>query len=168
MLLYEVTDSLEKAHVKYAIAGGYALALHGIVRATMDVDLIISLSKEGLESAEKALKTIGLQSRLPIRAIDVFTMREEYVKKRNLLAWSFVDYNDPTRQVDILIFRDFAEVKVEKISVAGRKISVLAADDLLKMKMVAARPQDLVDAENLKRLTATKALHARGARKKGK
>lgn len=32
MLLYELTDAFEKAKLKYALVGGYALALHGLVR----------------------------------------------------------------------------------------------------------------------------------------
>lgn len=33
-------------------------------------------------------------------------MRKEYIENRNLIAWSFVDYQNPSRQVDILITKD--------------------------------------------------------------
>jgi hypothetical protein len=151
MFLYEVIDAIESVKVKYALVGGYALALHGIVRATMDVDLVLSLSLKDFELVEQALRKSHLQSRLPIRAQDVIKMRKEYIEQRNLIAWSFVDYQNPSRQVDILIAEDLANLKIEKISVGGRKIPVASLQDLLAMKLKASRPQDLIDVENIRK-----------------
>lgn len=151
MLVYEIIDSFDKEKLRYALVGGYALALHGLVRATMDVDLVIRLTLKDYELAEKCLKNIGLTSRLPIRAADIIQMRTEYIQNRNLIAWSFVDYQSPSRQVDILITSDLNELKTQKISIGGRKINVITLDQLLKMKKEAGRPQDLLDVENIKR-----------------
>lgn len=150
MLLYEIADAFEQANIKYSLVGGYALALHGIVRATVDVDFVLNLKLADFENAEKVLAKLGLQSRLPIRAQDVIQMRKEYIENRNLLAWSFVDYKNPARQVDILIIHDLKNLKTEKISVAGRKIVVASLEELLKMKTTAGRPQDLVDISSIK------------------
>ena len=54
MFLFKVIDSLEKYKVDYAIAGGYAVALHGAVRGTVDIDFVIKLSKQSFIRAEKA------------------------------------------------------------------------------------------------------------------
>lgn len=150
MLLFDLTDALTAAKLRYALVGGYALALHGLVRATMDVDLVITLSEVEYELAEKTLLKIGLQSRLPIRAQDVFKMRKEYIENRNLIAWSFVDFKNPSRQVDILITEDLKNLDTIKISVGGRKIVVATLEELLRMKSKAGRPQDLIDIENIK------------------
>lgn len=150
MLLYELTDAFEKAHLKYAVIGGYALALHGLVRATVDIDFILSLTQKDFELAEKVLAQLGLNSRLPVRAQDIIKMRKEYIENRNLLAWSFVDYKNPARQVDILITKDLKRLKVQTISVAGRKINVATLAELLKMKKEAGRPQDLIDIQSIK------------------
>ena len=150
MLLYEIIDSFESQKLKYVLVGGYALALHGLVRATMDVDFVLTLKQSDFELAEKALGLIGLQSRLPIRAQDIIKMRREYIENRNLIAWSFVDYKNPSRQVDILITKDLKDITIEKVSVAGRKVSVASLKDLLKMKEEAGRPQDLIDIQNIK------------------
>ncbi|MBL7544169.1 MAG: nucleotidyl transferase AbiEii/AbiGii toxin family protein [Bdellovibrionaceae bacterium] len=131
--------------------GGYALALHGIIRATMDVDLVLSLSLKDFELVEKAFLKINLKSRIPVRAQDIIKMRKEYIEQRNLIAWSFVDYQNPSRMVDILITEDVANLDVRKISVGGRKIPVASLQDLLVMKLKAGRPQDLVDVENLRK-----------------
>jgi len=150
MLIYQIVDTLEKRGVKYALVGGYALALHGIVRATMDVDFVIKLRQKDYQLAEEALGEIGLQSRLPISAHDVIKMRKEYIKNRNLMAWSFVDYQDPSRQADILITLDLKDIKIKRISVAGRKIAVASLEDLLKMKLAAGRSQDIADVDRIR------------------
>lgn len=149
MLLYEITDAFEKTKLKYAVVGGYALALHGLVRATMDVDLVLSLRQADFELAEKALGSLGLKSRLPVRAQDIIKMRQEFIDERNLIAWPFVDYKNPSKQVDIIITVDLRDLETEKVSVGGRKITVASLKDLLKMKTAAGRPQDLVDIKNI-------------------
>ena len=116
MLVYEIYKAFESFKVPYVLVGGFALAFHNIVRATMDVHLVIKLDLESLEKAEAALKSIDLQSRVPIRAQDVFKFRKEYIEKRNMIAWSFVDYKDPGRQVDLLITLDIKDIKRIKSS----------------------------------------------------
>jgi len=44
MFILKVCESLSNAKIKYAIVGGYAVALHGVVRGTVDVDLLIEIS----------------------------------------------------------------------------------------------------------------------------
>ncbi len=150
MFLFEVVRCLDKAKVKYAIVGGYALALHGIVRATIDVDLVIQISKSQLNFLEKALNSINLTSRIPVGANEIFEFREEYIKTRNLIAWSFVDYKDPSRVVDVLLTENLKALKVQKITVSGQKITVASLKDLLRMKELAHRPKDLLDIESIK------------------
>ncbi len=147
MLIYEIHKAFEKNNISYAVIGGYALAFHQIVRATVDIDLIMKLDLNTFEKAEAALKSIGLQSRIPVTAKDIIKFRIEYIENRNLIAWSFVDYQNPIRQVDILITTDIKTVKTEKISVGGLKIPVITLEELLKMKLKSGRPQDLLDVE---------------------
>jgi hypothetical protein len=149
MLIYEITDAFKLNKIKYAIVGGYAMALHGLVRATIDIDFVLKLTKRDFEAVEQILQKIGLQSRLPVRAKDIISMRQEYIEDRNLIAWSFVDYKNPTRQIDILITKDLSDLEVEKIKVGSRSLSVISLEELLRMKMEAGRPQDLLDIKNI-------------------
>ena len=72
----------------------------------------------------KCFSEIGLTSRIPVRAQDIIKMRKEYIENRNLIAWSFVDYKNPLRQVNILIIKDLKNLETIDISVAGKKIPV--------------------------------------------
>jgi Uncharacterised nucleotidyltransferase len=51
--MYTIAQRLARAHIEYAVIGGMALALHGFVRPTQDVDLL--LTREGLEHFQKQL-----------------------------------------------------------------------------------------------------------------
>lgn len=152
MFVLEVTKALSDANVPYAIVGGYALALQGIVRATMDVDLVIRLTPKALSNAESALYSIGLQSRIPVTSKEIAEFRQEYIEKRNLIAWSFVDHKNPTRQVDILLTENLSNLKRKSISLGGHKVIVADLSEILKMKLKSNRPQDLVDIESIKRV----------------
>jgi hypothetical protein len=156
MLLYELVDAFHSKKINFAIVGGYALALQGLVRSTVDIDIVLSLKLNDFQNAELALKEIGLISRIPVRAKDVISMREEFIAKKNMIAWSFVDYDDPTRQVDIIITEELKDLKIKTISVGTRKIPVATLDELIRMKSISGRPQDLVDIKNIRELSNDK------------
>ncbi len=152
MLLADVVKALTSHHVEYAIVGGYAVALYGAVRGTVDLDLVLELDEANYCAAEKALISIGLASRVPVTAKDVFHFREEYIHERNMIAWSFVDPSDRSRLVDIII--TFAERKIPttKIKALGMSIPVLQINALIAMKKTAGRAQDIQDISALERL----------------
>jgi hypothetical protein len=149
MFLLRVTGALGKARVPYALVGGYAVALHGAVRGTMDIDLVIRLEEAHFVRTERAMKSIGLEPRLPVTAREVYRFREEYIRNRNLIAWSFVNPSDPSELVDIVLTHDLADLSVDTIRVQGRRIRVVALDDLIAIKTKSDRPQDREDARAL-------------------
>lgn len=152
MFLYRVCDALHAAQVRYAVAGGYAVALHGAVRGTIDIDLVLHLCEPDFTAAETALVALGLRPRLPVTATDVFRFREEYIRNRKLLAWSFSNPSNPGEIVDILIAEDLAKHRVVKVRTGGRELPVVSRKDLIDMKTRSGRPQDLSDVAALQRL----------------
>ncbi len=152
MLIEKVVKSLTRHHVKYILVGGYAVALHGAVRGTVDIDFVIALNQRSYRQTEKALNSIGLKSRLPISADEVFNFREEYIKNRNLIAWSFNNPDNPLEIVDIVITEDANQIKSVIKTFSGIKIKIAAIDDLIKMKKKSGRKQDIEDINALKKL----------------
>jgi len=152
MFLYRVIQALDSFKVPYAIAGGYAVALHGAVRGTVDVDLVIHLRKKDFTQTEEAMASIGLQPRLPIQAEQVFNFREEFIRERNLIAWSFCNPKRQLEVVDILITHDLKQMKTKSVRANGLTIRLVALKDLIQMKTQSGRPQDLADIDALKRL----------------
>lgn len=152
MFLYTVVDALHEADVPFAIAGGYAVALHGAVRGTVDIDIVLRTTKKHYLAAEAALANLGLRPRLPVSAAEVFDFREEYIKNRNLIAWSFSNPTDPTQVVDIIIIHDLRKLRITNIRTGGRILPVVAIADLIAMKRAGGRPQDLEDIRALESL----------------
>ena len=152
MFIYRLVGALEKRKVDYAIAGGYAVALHGAVRGTVDIDIVLRFTKKNLLAAEAALRDVGLQSRLPVKGDEVFDFREEYIKNRNLLAWNFINISNPTESVDIILTDDLRNLKTKIIRSGEKTLRVISIDDLIKMKAKSNRGQDLEDIKALRSL----------------
>ena len=55
--LRSITDALDLARVDYALCGGVALAIYGIPRATIDIDLLVT--PDQVPTAEEVLGQLG-------------------------------------------------------------------------------------------------------------
>jgi hypothetical protein len=152
MFIHRLCQALQEAKIPYAVVGGYAVALHGVPRGTFDIDCVIRWTLENLTKTERILQSLGLVSRLPIDAHDVFRFHDEYVNKRNLIAWNFYDPTNFSHQVDIIITFDLKNATVETIRTSGGNIKVLSRKDLIAMKRASGRPQDLADVRSLEEL----------------
>lgn len=152
MFIYDVCAAFDKTKIPYAIVGGYAVALHGAVRGTIDVDIAIHWTLKNLENVEKTLMEIGLVSLIPVDSKSVFHFREEYIQKRHLIAWNFYDPKNPVNQVDIIINYDLKNASTKTIKTSFGKIKVLSRKDLIAMKRASGRPQDLEDVKALESL----------------
>lgn len=152
MFLLEVAKAFQIARVPYALVGGYAVALHGAVRGTVDVDIILKLSKRDYVQAEATLVKLGLTSRLPVQAEEVFDFRIEYIKNRNLIAWSFSDPKRPQNQLDIIITQNLDDFQVDTLRLHGINVKILSKKSLIQMKRKSGRPQDLEDIKALESL----------------
>jgi len=152
MLIEKVCRKLADKKIPYAIVGGYAVALHGAVRGTMDLDIIINQTRQSYIKIAEALLELGFKSLLPVTAEEVFNFRDEYIKNRNLIAWSFSNPSNPSEVVDIIITHDLAKLKTVMKKSQRFKISVLSISDLIKMKSTTGRDQDIADVAALKRL----------------
>ena len=139
----------------YAVVGGQAVALHGVVRGTIDVDVALRWTRQTVVDAEAALRGMGLESRIPVTAGDVFDLRDyarEYARERHLIAWNFLDPEAPMAEVDIVINYDLAGKNVADIRLSSGLVRVLSRGDLIEMKQRSGRPQDLADADALEGL----------------
>lgn len=152
MFIHDLCRSLDTEKIAYAVVGGYAVALHGIVRGTVDIDIVVGWTLENLKKVEVALKKIGMISLLPIDANSVFYFRDEYIANRNLIAWNFYDPKNPANQVDVIINYDLHSGHAQTISTPSGTIKVLSVKDLIKMKKSAGRLQDLEDVKALEEL----------------
>jgi hypothetical protein len=153
MFILRLTEALDAHNVPYAVVGGYALALHGAVRGTVDIDIVIHWQKQHLINAKKALNSLGLVSRVPLQAHEVFDFRDEYVERRQMQAWSFSNPARPDEQVNLMINFDLSGKGILAATANnGHKIRYLNRKDLIAMKQTAGSPQDMADIEALEKI----------------
>lgn len=138
--------------MRYAIVGGYGVALHGAVRGTMDIDIALNWNLKTLRKAEAVMVGLGLISRLPISTEVCFSFRDEYVSKRRLIAWNFYDPKNLANQVDVIITFDMQGKKRKRLQTLAGSLYVLNIDDLIQMKRDSGRKQDIEDAKALEKL----------------
>ncbi len=154
--LLRVTNAFDQNGVNYALVGGYAVALHGALRGTVDIDFIIEHSEASFIACEKALTSIGLVPRLPVTAKEVFQFRKEYIQRRNLIAWSFYNPENPIEVIDIIITHDLGTLKSVTKRAGLERIRVLSLEHLIDMKREANRAQDLEDIKMLEAIRGNK------------
>ena len=75
----ELFAAFEKAKIRYLVVGGVAVVLHGFLRATADLDLIIALDPENVEKFLRLMKELGYKPRVPV-SIDDFASPEQRKK----------------------------------------------------------------------------------------
>ncbi len=154
MFIAEICKLFKTRDIPFAIVGGYAVALHGVVRGTFDVDIVTEISEKNFVKIEEAVTFLGLKPRLPVSARDLFANLEEYKKSRNLVAWNF---NNPLRMresLDIIVTDDIKQMEIVEVSSDFGNIPVLSIDSLIHMKSRANREQDQKDIAALKALQA--------------
>jgi len=151
----DVLTALTEAGVRYVVVGGVAVALHGHLRATVDLDLVIDLVPENAGRAIDTLCALGLQPRLPVAARDFVDeqIRREWVERRNLMVFSMWDPKNPTVEVDIFAAPPIAPALMladaELVALGDLQVPVASTAHLIQMKRLAGRPQDLVDIDKL-------------------
>ena len=136
--LSQIISALNENEIEYAVCGGLALAIHGFVRATVDIDILIR--PELLEKAYKIAGEIGFD----IRGLDI-SFKERAVEIRRV---SKIDDDGEVLSLDFLLVTPQVEdvwQTREEIDFLGEKLSVFSREGLIKMKRLVGRPQDLAD-----------------------
>lgn len=118
----------------------------------MDVDIAINWDLNSLLKTEAALSEIGLVSRLPVSAGEVFQFRDEYISNRNLIAWNFYNPEDLSQQVDVIITYDLKGKGRQRLQTRSGPLQILRLAELIEMKRESGRPQDLEDVKALEKL----------------
>ena len=66
MKIAELLHSLSEGQVRYVLVGGMAVQLHGFVRSTFDIDLVLAMNDENLVRFIEVAKRFGLTPSIPV------------------------------------------------------------------------------------------------------
>jgi len=143
--LLRVLKAFEDRGLEYVLIGATALAIHGIVRATEDVDFFIRATADNVERLKQAFRTVYDDPHIDeIRAEDLLG---EYPSVRYYPPTGDLYFDVLTRLGEAARYEDVA---VETKLVAGIHVRVATPRALYDLKKGTVRALDRQDAEALR------------------
>ncbi len=156
MFYFEVLRALHEKDIRYLIVGGLAVNLHGVPRATQDIDIILLMERDNIIRLCDCMRELGYDPTAPVQAEDLAdpVKREEWIRDKNMKAFGFRHRDLKYRTVDVVIFHplDFSAAyeRRRERTAGGVPFSLVSMTDLIRLKTFAGRPQDLCDIELLR------------------
>ena len=140
LLLLDAIEILRREYIDYAVIGAFALSAHGVVRASTDVDALLSATPEQLTNLRTLFDRAGFDTELrrgdaddPIPAMLI--LRDGHHNHVDLLGG--------LRGMDPAVFSRTVEVPF-----MGVTLRIVSREDLIAMKCFAGGPQDILDAQS--------------------
>ncbi|HTY49117.1 MAG TPA: hypothetical protein VMB48_05450 [Steroidobacteraceae bacterium] len=138
LLLLDVVDVLSARKVRYAVIGALAASIYGVVRASMDADLLLAAGVQDARSIEAALVAAGFHTELrrgdlsdPIPAL--LEVVDSFGNRVDLLLG--------LRGIEPQAFARARDVPFQ-----GSVLKFVGLEDFVAMKAFAGGPVDLQDA----------------------
>ncbi|MEM6332987.1 MAG: DUF6036 family nucleotidyltransferase [Planctomycetota bacterium] len=127
--------------VEYAIVGGHAVAVHGAVRATKDLDILVAPDPSNAKRVLAALDEFGYGS--------VGLTEQDFLTPDH-----FVQLGFPPARIDIMttvpaVAWDALAPRRITVTFGGVEAQVIGREDLVKSKRALDRNQDKLDLELL-------------------
>ncbi|MBI4990013.1 MAG: hypothetical protein HZC23_14450 [Rhodocyclales bacterium] len=158
MFYLDLFAELEREGVRYLLVGGLALNIHGVERATMDVDLMLALDSRNLNGFFNAARTLGLVPVLPVALSDFADPEKlrQWIEDKHMLAFALRPPRSSDPTLDILVqpkvdFESAWSRRIEK-DLGATRVRLAAIDDLIALKTGTGRKRDEADIVALRRL----------------
>jgi len=138
--LQDVFKSFQRHEVRYLVIGGVASVLHGVPRATFDLDILIEASADNAEKILAALVEAGFGT-------------ATLTNVQDLVSHEITVFNDRVR-IDVqtrtpgIDFQD-AWNRRKTVTYQGQNFFILSKEDLIASKKASARQVDIEDVRLL-------------------
>lgn len=132
---------VERQRIPYMVMGGLALSAWGRVRATQDVDVSVSVAPAREVEFLEAL-----------RAADFFPAAPRAILGHRLVVCRYLRSTKGLPvQVDLFLAReDYQRQALQRaitVPLGGRRLRIIAPEDLILYKLLADRPIDRLDVQ---------------------
>ena len=117
----DILSAFTEENVEYLLVGAYALAAHGLVRATGDIDLWVKANEDNVDARDFETPNIVFQIGVAPRRVDILT------------------------SIDAIEFGE-AWSERDEVEVEGLKVPVIGRRHLIRNKRATGRPKDAADA----------------------
>jgi hypothetical protein len=156
----QVLAALNAEQVRYLVVGGVAVVLHGHLRTTADLDLVVALAPDNVRRALSALDTLAFRPRAPVRAEDFADpeVRRTWIDEKGMTVFSLWSAELPGIEVDLFVREPFdfdrAWGRAVRVDLDTTSATVASLEDLVALKRAAGRPVDLADVAALEAIAA--------------
>lgn len=146
----EILRRLVAAGAEFVVIGGLALGAKGVIRATKDIDIVVSRDAENLKVvAEVAVAAGGHVQRGEALLGTPFSIAAELANGEQMAIDTDLGRLDVVQGLDGVPSFEELRSRASDAEVLGVNVAVCSVEDLRAMKRAAGRGQDLVDLENL-------------------
>ena len=162
MKTVDLLQALSDGQVQYVLVGGLAVQLHGFLRSTFDIDLVLAMNDGNLSRFIAVAQGYGLVPVIPVPMDSLRNARliDQWHREKGMLAFALREPHIGGSVVDVLVRSDVPYDRLMANAVAGelfgRKVWIASIDDLLVMKRIANRPKDQLDTQRSKKSNAEK------------
>jgi predicted nucleotidyltransferase len=145
--LHEVVELLDRLAIEYAIMGGFAVRAHGVPRPTYDVDLTLELPRESLDHLFRELRDYDFEIPEIYETGWVDQLKGmPLLKVRRYMGGETLD-------VDLFLaeagFLTEVMERRRRVDAEGKMLWVITPEDIVLLKLLASRPRDLGDIEDV-------------------
>lgn len=158
MKIAELLQSLSEGQVQYVLVGGLAVQLHGFMRSTFDVDLVLAMNDDNLSRFIAVAKQLGLVPSIPVPIDSLRDARqiEQWHREKGMRAFALREPQVGGGVVDVLVRPDVSFEQLKGNAVIGQlfaqQVWIASIDDLLAMKRSANRSKDQLDIVALEKI----------------
>ena len=145
--ILRVLRAFEASGLEYVLIGATAMGLHGVVRATEDLDLFIRATADNVERLRAALRA-AYANDPHIDEISAVDLLGEYPAVRYYPPSGDLYFDVMTRLGEVA---SYETVEAETKDVEGVRVRVATPAALYRLKKGTVRPLDRQDAEALRR-----------------
>ncbi|MBI2263608.1 MAG: nucleotidyl transferase AbiEii/AbiGii toxin family protein [Armatimonadetes bacterium] len=156
----KIFKALNEDGVQFLVAGGLAVNVHGSLRFTADIDIVVRLLPENIHKTFAAFRRIGYRPIVPVTAASFADepTRKGWIRDKGMRVLQFYSEEHLETPVDIFVEEPFSFDEeygraLVKPLADGTPVPFVSLSTLLQMKKSAGRPQDLADIDDLQRGT---------------
>ncbi len=142
MFYLDLFRVLQKHDVQYVVVGGIAINLHGVERATMNVDLVIAMDEANLQRFLKAATELELNPSLPVKIESLCNAAQldEWVREKHMIALCLRPPSKTAPSIAIIVrfkvsFETMYRNRIEK-DIGGIRFQFASIDNLIALKSV--------------------------------
>ncbi|OGP31692.1 MAG: hypothetical protein A2073_07000 [Deltaproteobacteria bacterium GWC2_42_11] len=156
MFYEDLFEKLNKIGIDYVVVGGVALVLHGVVRLTADLDLMVHLEEDNLSKFVNIMNELGYKPKVPVKAEEFVSAknRASWINEKNMKVFSFFHSEKPINLVDVFIEEpiNYNTIQSDAVKIMSGNVSipVISVKHLIRLKEISGRPQDIADIAALK------------------